>query len=314
MVPEPFTHPQAQPHSAGGCLGAKCSAPQPTPAPHLVGVCIPRRRAASRILWVFTSRQHPNKLTAAPTHRPGCRSQTPREEKSSGLREQAAGKRQDTGNPSCTARASPGMPCGRKIPGGRRLLLPPLPLPVILIALARLFAHSRSFPPSPHREGLSHSLLCYFKLRHVREVGARSAPCDPRKSLEGAGRGGGGSADLPRCLPAPLCPKTEQPRQGWGYRAPSLSQPHSCCPCEVSPCHQSRAKSRELVSLPGRERGACTQHPAGTGGSRCPAPKRSWEHAAGLGASWGGLLSEGKLAFQQSLDPNTERIAKLPGR
>lgn len=179
MVQAPFTHPQAQPHSAGSCLGEKRSAPQPSPAPDLVGVGVPRRRQ----LLGFTSRQHPNKLTATSTHSPGCRSQTPREEKSFGLWEQATGKRQDPGNPSCTARASPGMLCRRKIPGGRWLLLPPLLLPIILIALPRLFAQRRSFPPSLHREGLSHSLLCYFKLRHVREVRAGSTPCDPRKSL-----------------------------------------------------------------------------------------------------------------------------------
>lgn len=181
-VQAPSTHPQAQPHSAGSCLGEKRSAPQPAPAPDLAGVGVPRRRAASRSLWVSppastqtSSRPHPpTALGADPT---------PREEKSFGLWEQAAGKRQDTGNPSCAARASPGMLCRRKIPGGRWLLLPPLLLPVILIALPRLFAQRHSFPPSLHREGLSRSLLCYFKLRHVREVRAGSTPCDPRKSL-----------------------------------------------------------------------------------------------------------------------------------
>lgn len=72
MVQAPFTHPQAQPHSAGSCLGEKRSAPQPSPAPDLAGVGVPRRRQ----LLGFTSRQHPNKLTATSTHSPGCRSHT----------------------------------------------------------------------------------------------------------------------------------------------------------------------------------------------------------------------------------------------
>lgn len=61
---------------------------------------------------------------------------------------------------------------------GKRWLLTPLLPPVILIALRWLFANSNSFPPGLHREGLSLSLPCYFKLTHVWKV--KSLECSLR--------------------------------------------------------------------------------------------------------------------------------------
>jgi len=75
-------------------------------------------------------------------------------------------------------------------PGGKQRLLTPLLPPVILIALHWLFANSNSLPPGLHREGLSPSLVCYFKLTDIGKVRAWSAPCAPRKSLNGRSRAG----------------------------------------------------------------------------------------------------------------------------